>query len=404
MPWILLETGTTFLVGVAFVSAARRISLALGLVDRPDAVRKRHTGTIPLCGGVAIFTAFACICLLAPTPSLLGLPFWLALGSIVGLGMLDDRISLPASGRLAAQLFVSVLIAAHLPTGSLSIGGLFPPDPGATTPILLPVLLVALFLICVVFMTGLINAWNMLDGIDGLAGGTAAVSLVWLIVIASFAGMPDLVPALETLLVCICAFLVFNMRSPWRARASVFLGDAGSTALGMVIACVILTIATGDVTNDGPSSAPVSFPALLWVVILPVMDTLSLIVRRTLAGRSPMSGDRWHLHHLLLDHGMTTSSATVTLMILAALSGGVAYAGIRFAVPGEIMAAGLFLPVGLHTVFVLVSTGTLTRARLAQIKAHLKVEPRNAAAGPDMLGARAPVIVFTRVGDADRDA
>ncbi|SES42109.1 MraY family glycosyltransferase [Rhizobium sp. NFR03] len=384
MSWMLLETGATFLLGVIFVATGRRLCVAFGLVDRPDFARKRHRGSIPLCGGVAIFATFACASQLGPGSSLLSVPFWLGLALIVGIGVLDDRLSLSAGGRLTVQLLVSILIAGSLQTGSLSFGVLDLPD----TVVLLPVL----FLICVVFMTGLINAWNMLDGIDGLAGGTAAVSLVWLIVIATFAGMPDLIRSLETLLVCICAFLVFNMRSPWRARASVFLGDAGSTALGMVIACAILMIAT--------ASPVVSFSALLWVVFLPIADTLSLIVRRILAGRSPMSADRWHLHHLLLDHGLTTSSATHTLMIVSALCGGIGYAGIRLGIAGEIMAAALVLPICLHTLFVLVSTGYLTRTRLV----HLRAKARSAASGHDVLGARAPVGAFTHVGEADRDA
>jgi UDP-GlcNAc:undecaprenyl-phosphate GlcNAc-1-phosphate transferase len=381
---MLLEASATFLLGVAFVATARRISIAFGIVDRPDAVRKRHRGTVPLCGGMAIFAAFACTAQFGAASTLLSPAFWLGLAVIVGLGVLDDRLSLPATGRLAAQVLVSTLIACSLRTGSLSIGVLFVPD----TLVFMPVL----FLICVVFMTGLINAWNMLDGIDGLAGGTAAVSLVWLIVIAAFADMPDLIPSLEKLLVCICAFLVFNMRSPWRSRASVFLGDAGSTALGMVIACAILLIAT--------SSPHVPFPALLWVVFIPVMDTLSLIVRRRLARRSAMSADRWHLHHLLLDHGVSTSSATRTLMILSALCGSVGYVGIRLGIAGEIMAAGLLLPIGLHTLFVLVSTGYLTRTRLA----HFRTKARDVATGHDVLGVRAPVASFNAVRDGEHDA
>lgn len=384
MPWMLLTTSATFLLGVAFIATARRLSIVFGIVDRPDAFRKRHRGTVPLCGGVAIFATFACAVQFGSASAHLTAPFWLGLAVIVGIGVLDDRLSLPATGRLVAQLLVSILITGSLTTGPFvaslqTVTGTF-----ALTPVL--------FLIYVMFMTGLINAWNMLDGIDGLAGGTAAVSLVWLIAIAAFAGSADLIPSLETLFVCICAFLVFNMRSPWRIRASVFLGDAGSTALGMVIAHGILLLVA-----SGPH---VSFPALLWVVFVPAMDTVSLIVRRILARRSPMSADRWHLHHLLLDHGLTTSSATRILMIISAVCGGVGYAGIRLAIPADIMSAGLVVPIGLHTLFVLISTGYLTRARLA----HFPAKARNATTAHDVLGVREPVAAFTGGRDVERDA
>lgn len=385
MSWMLFgTTSATFVLGIASLEVARRLSIAFGVVDRPDAFRKRHRGAVPLCGGAAIFATFTIAAQLSATSTLLSPYFWLGLAVIVGIGVVDDLLSLPATGRLAAQVLVSILITGNLPTGSLAVSVLNVPDAPALAPVL--------FLICTVFITGLINAWNMLDGIDGLAGGTAAVSLVWLIAIATFAGMPDLIQSLETLLVCLCAFLVFNMRSPWRVRASVFLGDAGSTALGMVIACAILLIAT--------SSPLVSFPALLWVVFVPVMDTLSLIVRRILAKRSPMSADRWHLHHLMLDHGVTTSSATHILMYISALCGGVGYAGIRLRVPADIMAAGLLLPIALHTLFVLVSTGCLTRTRLAKSV----TKARNLATEQDILSIREPVAVLKGGRDVERQA
>ena len=181
----------------------------------------------------------------------------------------------------------------------------------------------------------------------------------WLMLIAANVGMIDLVLSLETLTICICAFLVFNMRSPWRARASVFLGDAGSTSLGAVIAYAILLLATGDGVN--------AFPSLLWLVIVPVLDTLSLMVRRMAAHRSPMSADRWHLHHLLLDLGFTPGAATMALTLATALCGAVGYAGIRLEIPGEIMALLLVIPVGVHTAFILAATGFATRRRLRRV-------------------------------------
>ena len=177
------------------------------------------------------------------------------------------------------------------------------------------------------------------------------MALIWLMFVASFAEMTRLVAPLQALAICLCAFLVFNMRSPWRSRASIFLGDARSTALGATIAYIILLLATG--------SMAVTFPALIWVVILPVTDTLSLIVRRIMAGRSAMSADRWHLHHLLLDHGFSASATANTLIVVSAICGGIGYAGIRANIPGEIMAIGLLVPLSLHTILVLATTGHL---------------------------------------------
>lgn len=334
-----------FILGIATVAVFRQLAIAFELVDRPDAIRKQHHGAIPLCGGIAIFTTFAATSLLMGQAAVLGVNFWLALAVLLLLGLLDDRRPLPAVGRLVMQLAMAVALVGGANIGSLSVGALLSQNAQLFLPLF--------FVVGVVFVTGLVNAWNMIDGVDGLAGGVTGVALIWLLVVADFAGMTELVPSLETLSVCLCAFLIFNMRSPWRKKASVFLGDAGSTALGATIAYVILLLAT--------QSSAISFPALLWIVIIPVSDTLSLIVRRLAVGRNPMSADRWHLHHLLLDRGLSPASTTLALMAISGICGSIGYLGIRMHIPCEIMAAALLIPVSGHTAFVLAATGFLAK-------------------------------------------
>lgn len=372
MSGLFVNTIATFILSVSLIVGLRRLAVAFQLVDRPDTVRKRHSGAIPLCGGIAVFSAFAIATFFGGRPDLLGLNFWLGLLIITFIGVVDDRLPLPAIGRLVLQLSIAVALVGGTDIGSLSVGALFSED----TALFLPFF----FFIGVLFVTGLVNSWNMLDGVDGLAGGVAAVSLIWLIVIAGSAEMTEFIASIETLLICLCAFLVFNMRSPWRMRASVFLGDAGSTALGATIAYVILLLAT--------RSSAVSFPALLWVVIVPIVDTLSLIARRLLAHRSPMSADRWHLHHLLLDHGLGHAATTNTVILASAICGGIGYAGIRADVPGEIMAIGLIVPIAIHTMFVLAASGY-----------RVKVQPDGSGAGlrssrTDVLGGATSSMVF----------
>ncbi len=345
MSGLLVHAIATFVLSVSLVIVLRRLTISLQLVDRPDSIRKRHKGAVPLCGGMAIFAGFGIVSFASGVDDVLGLNFWLALVVILLMGVVDDRRPLPAVGRLAMQLVMAVALVGGANIGSLSVGVLFSHNAELFLPLF--------FAIGVLFVTGLVNSWNMLDGVDGLAGGTALVTLVWLMLAASFSDMTWLIPPLQALMVCLCAFLVFNMRSPWRARATVFLGDAGSTALGAAIAYVILLLATDSIA--------VTFPALLWIVILPVTDTLSLIVRRLLAGRSPMSADRWHLHHLLLDYGLTPAATTNTLMVVSTLCGGIGYFGIRTQVPGEVMAVMLIVPIALHTLFVLAATGALSK-------------------------------------------
>jgi len=368
MSGLFINAIATFVLSIALIVVLRRLTIAFQLVDRPDSIRKRHKGAVPLCGGIAIFAAFAIASFVTLRPDILGFNFWLGLLVILLMGVVDDRRPLPAAGRLVMQLVMAIALVGGANIGSLSIGTLFSQNFDLFLPLF--------FVIGVLFVTGLVNSWNMLDGVDGLAGGTALVALIWLMFVASFAEMTRLIAPLEALTVCLCAFLVFNMRSPWRVRASIFLGDAGSTALGATIAYVVLLLATESIV--------VTFPALIWVVILPVTDTLSLIVRRMMAGRSPMSADRWHLHHLLLDYGLSASVTTNTLIVVSAICGGIGYLGIRTNVPGEVMAIGLIAPICLHTIFVLAATGSLSKLRLRKGSLELLAKGRDVAnPGPE---------------------
>jgi UDP-GlcNAc:undecaprenyl-phosphate GlcNAc-1-phosphate transferase len=379
MTWLFIHTIATFILVVSTIMVLRRLSVRLALVDHPDAVRKQHHGCIPLCGGIAIMTTFSFTSFFNNTPYNLGAAFWIALLLVTCLGAIDDRRPLPAIIRLAAQLAMSVALVGSLDISRLLLG----------MPLLgeLSILLPFLLVIGILFVVGLINAWNMLDGVDGLAGGSAAIALIWLMLLASYSGSMEIAEALETLLVCLCGFLVFNMRSPFRIRASVFLGDAGSMALGLTVAYAILALASG--------SEPISFIALLWIVIVPVIDTVSLIIRRLLAHRNPMSADRWHFHHLLIDHGLTPGSTTSTILIVSAICGAIGYGGVLMNIPDEIMASGLVLVMLLHTTFILAATGHLRKSR-----GH-GVGPRLRASRVKLATGAATKAVLERSGNAD---
>ncbi|MDX3924434.1 MAG: MraY family glycosyltransferase [Shinella sp.] len=341
------------------------VAAPLSLIDIPDQ-RKRHDGSVPLCGGIAIFFTFALFSLVSGAGFEFGLSFWVALFVVLGVGIVDDRMELPAMTRFAAQVLVAILIvgAAELPR--ISLGSLLPVD------LEMPGLMGGLLLVSVLFSVGLMNAWNMIDGVDGLAGGAAAVALIWILSVALLTGAGSLVVPIAILLPAICGFLIFNMRSPWRGRASVFLGDAGSTTLGAVIAYLIVNLSAG--------AAQIPFLTLLWIVVFPVVETLSLIVRRIHAGRNPMTGDRRHMHHLLMDHGFSAAATTNLIVLASAVLGGIGFLGIYWDIPDEAMAAGLALPVAAHitAVWMLGDAGPL---RWHQMRARILGELPHEAVG-----------------------
>lgn len=344
LSWITL---LAFVLSVAFCIGFRELAREWYLIDIPDD-RKRHDGAVPLCGGIAIFLAFAIAASIVQGTSdqanILQLLPGLAL--VLVTGVLDDRFNLPVMPRLSIQFLAAALIIGMAGIERLSLGmNIAVPSTGLTGDSGTIFLAGPLFLLlALTFIVGLINAVNMSDGVDGLAGASSAAAFFWLAVIGFDFGQHRL--GLQTLaLAAAClGFLVFNMRHRWRMKASLFLGDGGSTLLGAALAGTSLILASGE--------PAIAFPVLLWVVAVPVIDTLSLIIRRMAARRSPFSADRQHLHHLLMDAGLSCGQTAMAVMALNLLAGAVAYIAIRTGVPAWIMLVSLLLPAVLHTLFV----------------------------------------------------
>lgn len=344
LSWITL---LAFVLSVAFCIGFRELAREWYLIDIPDD-RKRHDGAVPLCGGIAIFLAFAIAASIVQGTSdqanILQLLPGLAL--VLVTGVLDDRFNLPVMPRLSAQLLAAAFIIGMAGIERLSLGmNIALPSTGPTAESGAIFLAGPLFLLlALTFIVGLINAVNMSDGVDGLAGASSAAAFFWLAVIGFDFGQHRL--GLQTLaLAAAClGFLVFNMRHRWRMKASLFLGDGGSTLLGAALAGTSLILASGE--------PAIAFPVLLWVVAVPVIDTLSLIIRRLAVRRSPFSADRQHLHHLLMDAGLSCGQTAMAVMALNLLAGAVAYIAIRTGVPAWIMLVSLLLPAVLHTLFV----------------------------------------------------
>jgi UDP-GlcNAc:undecaprenyl-phosphate GlcNAc-1-phosphate transferase len=179
-----------------------------------------------------------------------------------------------------------------------------------------PVVLIAWAVpVTIVGVVGMINAVNMIDGLDGLAGSVSLVALLWFAIAAGIIGLqPELLLAM-LMAFCLAGFLVFNLRHRWRSRASVFLGDAGSLLLGFCITVLGLGMA-------GPTKSGWSALALAFLVALPAMDTVSLIVRRAMAGRSPLAADREHLHHLFERAGNSPGQVAGILTLISVVIGG----------------------------------------------------------------------------------
>jgi len=180
----------------------------------------------------------------------------------------------------------------------------------------------------------------MIDGADGLAGSLGLAALAMLAAAALYAGNAGLASRLSVLCGALAAFLAWNVRLPWRPRAKVFLGNAGSALLGLVIAWVAFRLTQ----NPGHPVNPV---LALWLLPIPVMDCLVLIVRRLQQGRSPFSAGRDHIHHVMQDAGFGPTRAAMVLTAVSLACGLLVAQAMRLDVPHPVLlAAYLLLCVG----------------------------------------------------------
>ncbi|MEE4639367.1 MAG: undecaprenyl/decaprenyl-phosphate alpha-N-acetylglucosaminyl 1-phosphate transferase, partial [Wenzhouxiangella sp.] len=163
----------------------------------------------------------------------------------------------------------------------------------------------------------LINVINMTDGVDGLAGGISLLFFAVLALIAWLSGAPaSLVGICLVMMAATGGVLLWNMRFPFRNSASAFMGDAGSMMLGFAAAWLAIAVAT--VPGSGREVYPI---LIVWVLLVPSMDTIAITVRRLSRGRSPMAPDRTHLHHIMRRCGLSVT-ATVSVIHLAVLGSG----------------------------------------------------------------------------------
>lgn len=319
------------------IKSLERPALNLGLVDAPGG-RKVHARPVPLIGGMALLLAFVIATLTLPVPLRPYAGLYVGIAVVAAIGLIDDASGLPVLPRFSAQILLALVVVM---AGGPVIGdlGRLPGSDQvvlALGPFALPVTVVAI--------VGFMNGLNMMDGADGLAGGVALVILLGLAAAALLAG-DTAVPAMAVVLAAaVTGFLLFNLRGPWRRRASVFLGDSGSLALGFAV--IWLVIETAMLPDRVVSPLGIG-----WLVAVPVIETLNVMMRRLLRGQSPFRADREHLHHILLRAGFSVAQTTALIVALVAVLGGIGISASALGVDEGWLWLGLLAMAVVHLVF-----------------------------------------------------
>lgn len=330
---LVLASFVAILASSAVIALLRPAATAVGLVDKPGQ-RRRHDVATPVIGGIGIFAGFLAAVLLLGFPS--G-PWGTLLAGILLLGivgLVDDSVGLRSGWRLLAQLAATSIVVLWGDMQITYLGNL-----SGFGQLGLWIFTLPFTVLCVMLM---INAVNMLDGIDGLAGGLSLLMLLGFAVLMLLKGLAGwYVPLVMAF--ALIGFLAFNLRGPWRRQASVFMGDAGSTVLGFVLAWLAMYT-----TQFGENSAyPVT---VAWILVLPAADALSLFFRRLSRGRNPLTPDRWHLHHVLVRSGFTMAGAVYLLIAVQALFVTIGIGGWYLGVPEWILFWPLAVLFGVYQV------------------------------------------------------
>lgn len=328
---LLLSVIIAFASGVVLLWILVPVARHIGLVDHPSG-HKTHILPTPLVGGIAMFIAFA-LAVLSFDVSLSSYRLLFAGALIlVFVGVLDDFRELSPAQRFGAQIVTGLLMTLGAGIELQDLGYLISSDWVLSLGILAtPVTLFA--------TVGVINAVNMSDGVDGLAGSLVLVSVGALVAVTWRGGAFEAMGILILLAAVVLAFLLFNLRLD--GRALVFMGDAGSMFLGFVLAWFLIRFSQGEEALLAPVTA-------LWFLAIPLIDTVSMMLRRVLLGRSPFLADREHFHHMLLAAGFTARQTLALMFLIALFAAGVGLLGEHLGVAEHWMFLGFVGLFALH--------------------------------------------------------
>ncbi|MCB1203860.1 MAG: undecaprenyl/decaprenyl-phosphate alpha-N-acetylglucosaminyl 1-phosphate transferase [Verrucomicrobiae bacterium] len=314
--------GVTLALSIIVILLLRRFWPWSRGLDRGDGLRKLQSEPVLRVGGIAIFAVFAVSCVAAGSPDIaqdplrISWPFFLLGATMFLLGLLDDLFGLPAVVRLLVQIVVGIgaylcdmridLLTNPFGAGEIETGGFG-------------------LILTVIWFVSIPNLINLVDGMDGLAGGIALFLCITLATLGAFAGHEEMLLLNVGLVGGIVGFLVFNL-----PPARIYMGDGGAYLLGFAIAGSSM-----QTSNKGSILG-----ALLVVIIVlgfPILDTALAMVRRVLTGLPLMRPDALHLHHRLMTLGFSKRNI---LFVLYGIFAGLSLLGLSV-----FLSAGYSLPI-----------------------------------------------------------
>lgn len=300
---IVLSVAIAFAISFAATPAVKTFAQKVGAMDVPNEVRRVHDHPIPRMGGMAIFIGFLLSVVLFADITRQVRGILLGAVVIVACGAIDDVVSLHAWTKLFIQIAAAVIAVLHGVVIEVLRNPIIFGQDGA---LILGVLSIP---VTILWIVGITNSVNLIDGLDGLAVGVSTISSMTMFVVALLVSESNIAVILAALMGACIGFMPYNLNP-----AKIFMGDTGSLMLGYVLATV-------SAIGMFKFYAVVTFVVPILALALPLFDTTFAFFRRIVHGQSPMTPDRGHLHHRLIDMGLTQKQAVAILYAVSAILG-----------------------------------------------------------------------------------
>lgn len=300
---IILAFVAAAIIAFASTPAVRVFAAKIGAMDVPKDERRMHKKPVPRLGGLAIFFGFLFAVLLFCEIDYELRGILLGAVVVVFVGVVDDVVQLPAAAKLIGQIAAALVPVLHgVQMEMLTNFNVFSDKPYIALGMFsIPV--------TILWIVGITNAVNLIDGLDGLACGVSFIASFSLLLIALLASEPAIAAVMAALAGACMGFLPYNFNP-----ARIFMGDTGAMFLGYILATI-------SIQGLFKFYTIISFAVPFLILALPIFDTAFAILRRLLKGKSPMSPDRGHLHHRLIDMGFTQKQTVAILYSVSGLLG-----------------------------------------------------------------------------------
>ena len=307
----------SFIIGLIGMPIIIRIAKAKGFVVRPNK-RMSHTGEVPNIGGLNICFSYMLTYLLFEYDSLAQNQFFLiGMFAIMAIGFIDDVLVLTPMAKLFGETLAGIALIGFADLRITHLHGLL----GITEIGIIPSYLISLFI-----LIAIINAVNLIDGIDGLASGLGILYCLFFAVYFGLAGELSWSIGSICMIGSLAVFFIYNV---FGNREKIFMGDSGSLLLGYLLTAFVFRFCEINAYHEVPEWLHMSAaPAVaICVLTVPIFDTIRVSLTRIKKHRSPFQPDKNHIHHLLLRTGLNHIQTTCVLLSVSLLFVGLGILG-----------------------------------------------------------------------------